>query len=203
MSLRLLLASILWPWTARRALSEVAERTTAALDRLLEEKAPGRLAEIRRSEAPARGGLAGRRRAMAAAQDARVALLIEAMGAEEGIRLAREALFAAGVRLGEGARRRLGVREDPRDLVRAARVLYRVLGIRARVGWTGAGKACVRIDRCALAAVYSQETCLALSAADEGVVAGLLPGARLEFEERITEGKPACLARLDLSRRSR
>jgi hypothetical protein len=80
----------------------------------------------------------------------------------------------------------------------AARILYRVLGIRFRAEWRTPDEATVRIDRCALARGYSPEACLALSATDAGVVAGLWPGARLEFDERITEGKKACIARLSL-----
>jgi len=201
-SLRLALASIfLPPWTARRSLAEMAEATTGALDALLAERAPDRLTNIRKGERPARGGLAGRRRALAAAHRARVAALVEALGEAEGIRLAREGLFSAGVRLGEAARRRLGTSDDSRDLVRAARVLYRVLGIRFRAERSDKTEVRVRIDRCALAAGYGDLTCRALSAADAGVVAGLFPGARFTFQERITEGRPACLARIELPRR--
>ena len=202
MSLRLVLSSIfLPPWTARRALREVADATTGALDDLLAERAPDRFADVREGERPARGGFAGRRRTLAAAHRARVAALVEALGEAEGIRLARETLFSAGVRLGEAARRRLRTSDDPRDLVRAARVLYRILGIRFRAEWLDEREARVRIDRCALAAEYGDWTCQALSAADAGVVAGLFPGARFTFQERITEGRPACLARIELPRK--
>lgn len=202
MSLRLALSSIfLPPWTARRALREVAEATTGALNCLLEDCAPERLAELRGRDASVRGGLSARRLAMAKAHHARVAALVDVLGEAEGIRLARETLFCAGVRLGKAARRRLRTSDDPRDLVREARVLYRVLGIRFRAEWLDEREACVRIDRCALAAGYGDLTCRALSAADAGVVAGLFPGARFTFQERITEGRPACLARIELPRR--
>jgi hypothetical protein len=120
------------------------------------------------------------------------------LGHEKGIGEARRALFDAGVALGEEARRRLGVRQNRNDVLRAARILYRVLGIRFRAEWRTPDEATVRIDRCALARGYSPEACLALSATDAGVVAGLWPGAQLEFDERITEGKKACIACLRL-----
>jgi hypothetical protein len=128
----------------------------------------------------------------------RVARLAELLGREAGIGEARRALFDAGVALGEEAQQRLGIRQTRHELLCAARVLYRVLGIRFRAEWKTSDEAIVRIDRCALARGYSPEACLALSAADAGVVAGLWPGVRLEFDERITEGKKACIARLSL-----
>lgn len=199
MNVRLALAS-LWlpPWVLRRELTRVGDATTAVLDQLLREHAPGRLEAMEESESPQRGSAGRRRAALAAAHTARVAHLIDVLGREAATAEARRRLFEAGVVLGDGARRRLGVGRTRRDLVRAARVLYRVLGIRFRAEWAADGEARVVITRCALAAEYTPEACLALSATDAGVVAGLWPGAGLEFDERITEGRPACIARLTL-----
>lgn len=195
-----LAAASLWlpPWTVRRELERVAAATTSVLDRLLVARSPEALETIRRDEAALRGSLRRRRAALAAAHTVRVARLVEVLGREAGIGEARRALFDAGVALGKEARRRLGVRQNRNDILRAARILYRVLGIRFRAEWRTPDEATVRIDRCALARGYSPEACLALSAADAGVVAGLWPGVRLEFDERITEGKKACTARLSL-----
>jgi hypothetical protein len=201
MSIRLVVAS-LWlpPWTVRRELARVGEATTAVLDGLLRARAPDALHAIRQSETPLRGTATRRRAALAAAHTERVARLIDSVGREKALSEARAALFVAGIRLGEDARNRLGVRKTRRDLLQAARVLYRVLGIRFRAEWGPHDEARIRIPRCALARGYSREACLALSATDSGVVAGLWQGARLEFDERITEGKPACIARLTLPR---
>jgi hypothetical protein len=195
-----LAAASLWlpPWTVRRELERVAAATTPVLDRLLAARSPEALETIRRDEFPQRGSLRRRRAALASAHTVRVARLVELRGREEGIGEARRALFVAGGALGEEARRRLGVGRNRRELLCAARILYRVLGIRFRAEWRTPDEATVRIDRCALARGYSPEACLALSATDAGVVAGLWPGARLEFDERITEGKKACIARLSL-----
>jgi hypothetical protein len=195
-----LAAASLWlpPWTVRRELERVAAATTSVLDSLLEQRLPGALQTIRRDELPQRGSPSRRRAALAAAHTVRVARLVELLGREEGIGEARRALFDAGVALGEEARRRLGIRQTRYELLCAARILYRVLGIRFRAEWRTRDEATVRIDRCALARGYSPGACLALSATDAGVVAGLWPGARLEFDERITEGKKACIARLSL-----
>jgi len=195
-----LVAASLWlpPWTVRRELERVAAATTSVLDSLLEQHVPGALEAIRRGELPQRGSLRRRRAALAAAHTVRVARLVELLGRKEGIGEARRALFAAGVALGVEAQQRLGVGRNRHELLSAARILYRVLGIRFRAEWRTPDEATVRIDRCALARGYSPEACLALSATDAGVVAGLWPGARLEFGERITEGKKACIARLSL-----
>jgi hypothetical protein len=195
-----LAAASLWlpPWTVRRELERVAAATTSVLDSLLDQHLPGALEAIRRDELPQCGSLPRRRDALAAAHTVRVARLAELLGREAGIGEARRALFDAGVTLGKEAQQRLKVGYNRHDLLRAARILYRVLGIRFRAEWKTSDEAIVRIDRCALARGYSPEACLALSATDAGVVAGLWPGARLEFDERITEGKEACIARLSL-----
>lgn len=194
MSFRLACASFfVAPWVSRRELDRIAAATTAALDALLAERAPESLKVIHRDERGVARGLAQRRGVMAQAHNVRIAALCDALG-EEGIRLARRALYRVGVELGEEARRRLNVGETEEDLLAAARLLYRILGIRFRAEYAGSNGARVRIDRCALSRVYSPETCLALSAADEGVIAGLHPGARLRFVERMTEGQSACLA---------
>lgn len=199
MSVRLAAAS-LWlpPWTVRRELERVAAATTSVLDRLLAEHSVEPPERGRRDDVPLCGSLNRQRAALASAHTARVARLIEILGRDEAIGEARRALFEAGTRLGGEARRRLAVRETREDLLRAARILYRILGIRFQAEWISRGEATVRIGCCALARGYSPEVCLALSATDEGVVAGLWPGARLEFETRITEGREACVARLRL-----
>jgi len=199
MSWKLALASLcLPPWTVRRELSRVGAATTSILDRLLDDCASEALEAVRRDELPPRGPLRRRRAALASAHTVRVRRLVEALGRDIAMEEARRALFEVGVKLGEEARHRLGVRRTRRDLLQAARILYRVLGIRFQVEWTARDAARVRITRCALARRYTLETCLALSAADAGVVAGLWPGTTLTFDERITQGKAACLARLVL-----
>ena len=185
------------PWISRRELARIARATTAALDALLAQRAPESLDAIRRDERVPSRGLAGRRAAMAQAHNARIAALCGVCG-EDGIRLARQALFRVGVELGQEARHALKVRNTERDLLAAARLLYRILGIRFRAESRGQNRALVSIDRCALSSVYSPEACLALSAVDEGVVAGLHPGARLRFAERMTEGKATCQAWLEI-----
>ena len=194
MSARLVLASVwLPPWIVRRELEGVERATVSALERLLGGDGAAATPDARRKETIAEG-----RRRMAVRHADLIARLLDARGRDAAIAEARAALYAVGVLLGRDARARLRVRGRRRDLVRAAGVLYRVLGIRFRAEWTTTDTARVEIGRCALSREYSPDTCRVLSAADAGVVAGLWPGAQLEFEERITEGRPACVARLAL-----
>jgi hypothetical protein len=198
MSLRLAFAAL---WTPKRVLEEmlgrVEESTVAALDGLLEKHSPGALAAIRAAERAPGTGLPARRAAMAVAHDARVKALIDALGRERAVSEAREALFAAGVALGREARARLGLGEGSRDFERAARILYRALGIDFTLERLEGGVVAMRVHRCALAEHYTAGACAVLSAADEGVVRGLDPTLAMRFERRMTDGGAECVARIE------
>jgi hypothetical protein len=93
--------------------------------------------------------------------------------------------------LGASLRRRLGVRTRT-DALRAARVAYRMIDIDLRADEHGD----VMVDRCAFAGRYSPRVCGLMSSLDAGLIAGLTDGGSLAFSERITEGRPRCLARI-------
>lgn len=86
------------------------------------------------------------------------------------------------------ARLRLSNRSEA---MRAARVLYRAIGIDFR----GAGDGLIEIRRCFFSAYYTSATCRVISALDAGIVAGLAQAGGLAFSHRITEGAAVCLAR--------
>ena len=180
-----------------RELDRVAELTTGALDHLLQQYAPGALKKLQKNNKPPAGDLQTRRSVMANAHNARVRALIDAIGAEETQRIARQSLFKVGIQLGTEARKRLDVGSDLNDLVKAAKVLYKVLGIEFVIERRDE-KTVIVIHRCALAEHYTPDACMILSAADEGVVKGLNPKISMAFEERITAGAPKCIARLDI-----
>lgn len=202
MGLRLVLLS--W-WTPRyiisRELDRVSELTTAALISLIEAHAPGSLVELAKEEERPSRTIEERRSAMARRHAALIKVLEAAAGRDRAVELGRGALFAVGQRLGREARDKLGVGDEPRDLVRAARILYRVLGIESGVELLGNGKARLIVDRCALSEEYSELTCSVLCATDEGVVRGLNPGVSMRFEERITSGRPRCIASIEFDRK--
>lgn len=93
--------------------------------------------------------------------------------------------------LGRSLRRLLGVRTRP-EALRAARIAYDVIGIGFRADDHGV----VTVDRCAFAGWYSPPVCRLMSSLDSGLIAGLTDGGRMAFSERITEGRPRCLARI-------
>lgn len=103
----------------------------------------------------------------------------------------RTRLYHHAHELGERLRRELGVR-DLREVMAAGRVLYRALGIEFR----GTAQGEVVMPRCFFSRYYTGEVCRLISALDEGVVAGLSPGGRLVFAQRLTDGHPCCRARV-------
>ena len=201
MSFRLKVASALASnSTLKRELVRVAEVTTAVLDSMLEEHAPEVLDRVRSEDHELRDDLDDLRRAMADDHARRVRALVEAIGEEEAVRQGRRRMGPAGERLGAEARHRLGVDDSVEDLVAAAKLLYRVLGIdfEAEDHWDGS--VTLHIGRCDLSDFYDGVTCRLMSAADEGMMRGLNPDARMEFRHRMTEGANECLAAITFGR---
>jgi len=194
MSLKLRMAAVWTPESAlRRMLARVDAATTAALDGLVAKCGTVPAPQIA-GEKGAIKDIEGARAAMASGHNARVKALVDAVGRDRAVEMGREALYPVGVMLGRQAKRELSVGESRRELELAARVLYRALGIHFMLETTGDGKMMMNVDRCALSIHYSEEACLVLSAADEGVVAGLNPKLSMRFEQRMTGGSRACLA---------
>ena len=189
MSIRLRAASAWMPrFLMAREVDRIRARTNEALDALLSRN---RL-EVPKDEG---GGanLEERRKAMALDHRRRVEALVDGLGHERAVELGRETLYRTGQELGRDARARLGVKDSKDDLLLAALVLYRILGIE----FTVSGEV-LEVRRCALSEHYSPDTCLVLSAVDEGVVSGLSPRARMRFEKRLVDEYPMCVARISL-----
>jgi hypothetical protein len=195
MSLRLKVASALTSRSVlRRELARVAEVTTGVLDELLREYAPEGLDEVRSEDTGLGDDLDHLRRAMAEGHARRVHALAEAMGEEEAIREGRRRMGPVGERLGAEARERLGVDDTTGDLIAAAKLLYKVLDIEFKAEEHWDGSVTLHIGRCGLSDGYDGITCRLMSAADEGMMRGLNPRARMEFRHRMTEGASECLA---------
>lgn len=201
MNIKLRIASIWMPeFLLIREIDRVAQVTTGCLDQLLEEYAPEKLRAIQKGEKKEeensllKGSLQERRKTMAEAHNVRVEALIDALGCDDAVKIGRNALFKAGKLLGEEAKERLNVGESLQDLIRAARILYNVLGIEFQIKDSENGDTLMVVEKCSLATYYSPLTCRILSAADEGVVQGLNENIRMTFKERMTEGPAECLA---------
>jgi hypothetical protein len=99
-------------------------------------------------------------------------------------------LFEGAERLGREIGGELRI-STPREVMAAARVLYRSLGIDLQGRPTGE----IVIRRCSFSGYYSSGVCRLMSRLDAGILAGLAGGGRLEFSERLTEGASCCRAR--------
>lgn len=190
-------------WTPKfiisRELDNVSDATTTALVSLLKTYSPNGDDELGKDEKKLSGNIENKRVSMAKRHAILVEALVEAIGKEEAVKLGREKLFEVGRELGTEIRSKLGVTSNPQDLVKAAKVLYRVLGIDFDVNWVDHKNGQLLVQHCELAKVYSELTCLILSATDEGVINGLEPSARMLFKDKITEGCSRCIADIRFS----
>jgi hypothetical protein len=115
----------------------------------------------------------------------------EAIERGADLKVVQDALRREGYRLGSRVRERLRLSE-PGDVMAAARVLYRTVGIDLAGDESGR----IVIARCSFSRRYSAAVCRVMSGFDAGVLTGLAGGGCLSFDHRITEGHPRCLARL-------
>ena len=98
-------------------------------------------------------------------------------------------LFDEALGLGREIGRELRV-STPREVMAAAGILYRALGIDLEGRPDGA----IAVRRCSFSERYSPGVCRVMSSVDAGVLAGLAGGGRLEFTARLTDGAPRCRA---------
>ncbi|MDD5190764.1 MAG: hypothetical protein PHE50_06965, partial [Dehalococcoidales bacterium] len=78
------------------------------------------------------------------------------------------------------------------EVMQACGVVYKAL----KIDFRGSAGGQITIGSCFFSSFYTAHVCSIISSLDEGLIAGLSGGSRLEFEQRITEGKPCCKARL-------
>jgi hypothetical protein len=101
----------------------------------------------------------------------------------------RERLYSNAFALGSELRNKYRIR-TLRDAFQMGRIIYKVLKIDFR--WDGAGRVVIR--RCFFSSHYTPEVCALISALDEGMMAGLSSGMKLQFVQRITDGSECCTA---------
>ncbi len=182
----------------RKELTNISDRTTRALKTLISKNTLKPVYETNQDQ-HSTNNIQNQRAAMAQTQAKLVETLASAIGKEEAIKQGRETLFSVGQSLGRQARSRLGVGNSPNDLNKAAKILYRVLGINFHLEWHDHSSATVIIDQCALAQQYSKLSCEVLSATDEGVIKGLQPNLTMKFREYMTSGGKNCFADINLN----
>lgn len=195
MGLRLLILDLWTPkYIIRKELANVSEQTTAALESLLAGYTTKELVGTTKQHVQV--DIEHQRANMAKTHAKLVETLEAALGHEKAVTIGREVLFSVGENLGNQIRSRLGIGSSLKDLTKAAKILYRVLGIEFHMEWVDKSNAKVVIDRCALAEHYSKLTCEVLSATDEGVIKGLQPNVSMKFRDYMTSGCHNCRADL-------
>lgn len=204
MNFKLFLLSIWTPkYFLKKELNHLAEATINELDNLLKIHSTDSYREMPKLKFPLKGSLDDIRSLMAQEHNMLVKALSETLGKEETVRIARPLMFKTGYKLGLDIKTRLGLKNDLNDLIRAARLLYSVLGIEFEFHEgdsckTNHLKRCLIINHCSLARHYLPLTCQVLSGTDEGVVKGLNSKVEMVFVEKITEGAPACIAAIEM-----
>jgi len=110
----------------------------------------------------------------------------------------RRSVEAVGSRLYENARV-LGQKirgslrlRRPEDILRMSKILYKILGI----AFEGQVDGQVTIAQCYFSHFYTERVCGLVSFLDAGVAAGLSGGGKLDFYQKITEGRDCCKALL-------
>ena len=195
MGLKLLFLSWWIPkYIIKREVGHIEALTTDALEALLNKYSSNNINEEKLKKGASEGTIEQRRDAMAFNHTNLVNSLAKVLGKEKAIGLGRDAMFRVGERLGSEACQKLGVGNSLQDLIRAAKILYRVLGIEFEVQLSNPNNAILIVNRCALATKYSELTCQVLSATDEGTMIGLNKKMNMVFSEKITSGQPKCKA---------
>jgi len=182
----------------RKRFGKHYESTTKALQTLLD--AHSNIASANHASAVAES-IEQKRSNMAEEHARLVNALAAAVGREQAVKLAREALFSVGEEMGKQARSRLGVGDSLVDLAQSVKVIYRILGIDCHLESFDKSNAVLVVDKCPLSERYSILTCEVLSAVDEGVISGLHPNIDLQFKEYITSGCPKCKATIHLNQK--
>ena len=103
----------------------------------------------------------------------------------------KERLYYNTCRIGESIREQLKI-HTLKEVIQACEVIYKALKIEFRGDLQGQ----INIRSCFFSSFYSSDVCHIISSLDEGLVAGLSGGLRLEFSQRITGGNRCCRAQL-------
>jgi hypothetical protein len=175
-----------------RELAYVSDHTIIAIESLLANYGSTKFAASTKQQMPAT--IEQQRANMAQTHARLIETLEDAFGHEKAVALGRETLFYIGESLGKQTRIRLGLGDNPKEMIQAAKILYRIFGIDFHLEWLDETNATLIIDRCALAEHYSPLTCEVLSATDEGIIKGLQPNSKMQFKEYMTSGCKKCKA---------
>jgi hypothetical protein len=103
----------------------------------------------------------------------------------------KERLYCNACQIGKNLREELKI-QTLEEVMQACEVVYKAL----KIEFHGDLQGQVHIRSCFFSSFYSGDVCRIISSLDEGLVAGLSGGLKLEFFQRITEGNRCCRAHL-------
>jgi hypothetical protein len=107
------------------------------------------------------------------------------------IRALKTQLYRNAYPLGGRLREIFGV-DTMEEVIQLGQILYQAIGVEVQ----GDPQGNVTVNRCYFSQFYSAPVCDLISALDDGVFSGLSGGGRLEFSERLTDGRTCCKAKL-------
>jgi len=111
----------------------------------------------------------------------------EVLRSPEKSPLIKDRLFNGGCDLGRKARSSLKLRTKE-DVLNAARILYRTIGI----DFCGHVSGDIVVTQCFFSSFYTYGVCKTMASLDEGVFAGLSGGGVFRFSLTITEKNDSC-----------
>jgi hypothetical protein len=106
----------------------------------------------------------------------------------------RPRLFQNARNLGQQLKTDLKI-NNLEEVMQASSIIYRII----KIDFRGDSNGNIIIKRCYFSDYYSGNVCRFVSALDEGLLAGLYGGGRLNFSQRITEGNACCKAHFDVA----
>ena len=179
-------------YVIRRELAYVSDHTTIALESLLANNDIHEICRPLKQQIPV--SIEHQRANMAQTHAKLVETLEADVGHEKGVALRKGNIIFHRRKPGQTNSYQTWRRDNPNDMIEAAKILYRILGIDFHLEWLDESNATLIIDRCALAEHYSKLTCEVLSATDEGIMQGLQPNSTMQFKEYMTSGCTKCKA---------
>lgn len=102
-------------------------------------------------------------------------------------------LYEKSYAMGKEIRKNLKIK-GPEEAVKALKLIYRIIKINFKKEKNGV----VEIDKCFFSSYYDSYVCDLISSLDKGIAAGVSGDCRLEFFQRITDGKNCCKAFFDI-----
>jgi hypothetical protein len=103
----------------------------------------------------------------------------------------KERLYNNAFLIGRRLRKELRV-STVEEVMQASGIIYKAI----EIDFHGEADGQIEIPVCFFSPYYSDKICRVMSSMDEGLMAGLSGGLKLEFTQRITEGHECCKARL-------